>query len=157
MQLGLELYALKAVNIMDDHKILMKIEVNGRVMEESIGEDSYEFFGMITGGKRLSAIGRKKRYTYGDLVGIFEAEPATCINFMFLDAEDEINLVIETNVWLDPGLFVQDVMLKIYSENRTLEIPLSRPDIRMAWPKRGLFVIDIGTFVRVLYAERRIF
>lgn len=155
MQVGIELFMQRALYIMDHNFIRLKVLNNYKLMEESCSEDVFKFFGTILPGKRLAAIGRNSEYEASYLMGrIFEAEPSVPINFLFIDPEDDIKLVIETNIWLDPGIMLQDLMLKIYSDKKNLEIPLSRPDIKIDWPSRGTFAIDIGDFIRELNAAR---
>ncbi|MDD4569437.1 MAG: hypothetical protein PHE70_04850 [Tepidanaerobacteraceae bacterium] len=155
MQVGIELYAQRGLSVMDDHFIRLKVTNNGKILEESCSEDAFGFFGMIIPGKRLAAIGRKRHYDQYQVMGrIFQSESAEPINFLFIDPKDYINLVIETNIWLDPGIMVQDVSLKIYSDKKTLDIPSNRPDIKMNWLSRGTFTIDISEFIRLLNAER---
>ena len=154
MQVGIELYMQKALSIMDTHVINLKVSSNGKNLEESYSKDVFEFMGMILGGKRLAAVGREKHYDYNDLSGrIFESEKATPVNFLFIDPEDDIELIIETNIWLDPGIMVQDVWLKIYSDKKTLDIPLNRPDVKINWQGRGVFAVDIGDSIRELYGK----
>lgn len=154
MKTGLELYTRTAVPINPGYELAMEVLFNGRILEGSASKDTYEFSSTITGGKRLAAIGRKRRYDYRDLAGIFEADGAVPQEIIFVDDEDDIKLHLETNIWLDPGEMVQCLSLKLYSESAVLEIPLIRPDIKTAWLKRGCFVIDIGDFVRELYNRR---
>lgn len=155
MQVGIEVYAQRAVYIMDNNFVRLKVINNGYVMEKSYSEDVFRFFGTIIPGRRLAGAGRKSEYEPSYLLGrIFEASPSLPISFLFIDPEDDIKLVIETNIWLDPGVMLQDAMLKIYSEKKSLEIPLNRPDIKIDWPSRGTFAIDIGDFIRELNAER---
>jgi len=155
MQVGIELYVQRAIYIMDNHFIRLKVTNNNKLIGESCSEDIFEFFGTIIPGKRLAAMGRKSKYEPSFLYGrIFEANPSLPINFLFVDPEDDIKLIIETNIWLDPGVMLQEVMLKVFSEKKALEIPLNRPDIKIDWSGRGTFTIDIGDFIRELYAER---
>ncbi|NLZ54202.1 MAG: hypothetical protein GX892_13860 [Thermoanaerobacteraceae bacterium] len=155
MQVGIEVYAQRAVYIMDNNFVRLKVINNGKLMEESCSEDVFKFFGTIIPGKRLAGVGRNSKYEPSYLLGsIFEANPSSHINFLFIDPEDDIKLVIETNIWLDPGIMLQDVMLKIASDKKNLEIPLNRPDIKMDWQSRGTFAIDIGDFIRELNAAR---
>ena len=100
-------------------------------------------------------MGRKSIYEPSFLLGrIFEADPSSPIDFLFIDPKDDIKLIIENNIWLDPGVMLQEVMLKVFSDKKTLEIPLSRPDIKIDWSGRGNFAIDIGGFIRELNAAR---
>lgn len=155
MQVGIELYVQRAVYIIDNNYVRLKVLNNGKLMEESCSEDVFKFFGTIIPGKRLAGVGRNSKYEPSYLLGsIFEANPSSHIYFLFIDPEDDIKLVIETNIWLDPGIMLQDVMLKIASDKKNLEIPLNRPDIKMDWQSRGTFAIDIGDFIRELNAAR---
>ncbi len=155
MQVAIELYVQKALLIMDTHFASLKVSYNGKILEESCSEDVFGFNGMIIEGKRFAAVGRKRHYDYSHLMGrIFEVDAASPMNFLFIDPEDDIKLVLETNIWLDPGIMVQDVSLKICSGKKKLDIPLNRPDIKVDWSSRGAFAIDIGEFIKELNAER---
>jgi hypothetical protein len=63
-------------------------------------------------------------------------------------------LIVETNIWLDPGVMAQEVSIKISSDKKTFDIPLNSPRIKMDWASRGTFAIDIGDFIKELNAER---
>lgn len=155
MQVEIELYVQRALFIMDNHFVSLKIISNGKVLEESCSQDVFGFFGTIIEGKRFAALGRNRSYDYNHLMGrIFEADPAAPVNFLFIDPEDDIKLVLETNIWLDPGVMVQDISLKINSDKKKLDIPLNRPDVKIDWSSRGTFSIDIGDFIKELNAER---
>ncbi|HHY41343.1 MAG TPA: hypothetical protein GX514_00595 [Thermoanaerobacterales bacterium] len=155
MKVGIELYVQRAVYIMDNNFLRLKVLNNSKLIEESCSEDIFEIFGTILPGKRLAAVGRKSKYDSNYLMGrIFEAHPSSPINFLFIDPEDDIKLVMETNIWLDPGILVQDVMLRFNSDKRSLEIPLNRPDVKIDWRSRGTFAIDIGDFIKELNAAR---
>lgn len=155
MQVGIELYAQRAVYIMDNHFMRLRVTNNGKLIEDSCSEDVFRFFGSIIPGRRLAGVGRKSIYEPSFLLGrIFEADPSSPIYFLFIDPKDDIKLIIENNIWLDPGVMLQEVMLKVFSDKKTLEIPLSRPDIKIDWSGRGNFAIDIGGFIRELNAAR---
>lgn len=154
MQVGIELYTQTAVSINPGYEVSMKVLFNGRILEESVSNDTYKFSGTVTGDKRLAAAGRERSYDYRDLAGIFEADAAVPLDILFIDGEDDIKLWIETNIWLDPGELIQCLYLKLFSESATLEIPLIRPDVKIEWPRRGCFVVDIADFVGELYKRR---
>jgi hypothetical protein len=154
VELGIELFASRAIYIADYHQISLALTVNGKLIEESLSLDSFNFFGVILGGKRVAATGRKILYSYKDLVEIFEAKPARPFRLLYLDPEDEIKLAIDTNLYLDPGLMAQDLIMRLLTENKSLEIPLNRPDVKMDWPRRGFFVVDLSEYVKAMYAER---
>lgn len=154
LQVWIEIFAQHAVNVIDLYETKMKVTYNNKDIEESYSTDRYNFFGTILGGKRIAAIGREKEYTGEDLFRIFEADVSNPIEFMFIDPQDDIKLNINTNMWLDPGILVQDILLKIYTEKKVLEIPLQRSDIELDWLSRGNFAVDIGDFIREFNAAR---
>jgi len=154
LQVWVEIFAQRAVNVIDLYETEMKIIYNGVDIEESYSLDRYNFFGTILGGKRIAGLGRKKEYTWDDLFRIFEADTSNPIEFIFIDPQDDIKLNIKTNMWLDPGILVQEVLMKIYTEKKVLEVPLQRADIKLDWLSRGNFTVDIGDFIRQLNAAR---
>lgn len=154
MEFGIELFASRAIYIADYHEISLAITVNDKLIEESLSKDVFNFYGIILGGKRVAATGRKILYTYNDLVEIFEAKPAQPFNLLYLDQGDEIELAIDTNLYLDPGIMAQDLIIHIFLGNRSLEIPLNRPDVKIDWPRRGFFVVDLSEYVKTMYSER---
>ncbi|HHX23205.1 MAG TPA: hypothetical protein GX723_04205 [Thermoanaerobacterales bacterium] len=155
MQVGIELCLQTGILITDDRFIRLKISNNGKIMENSFSEDAFGFFGMMIPGKRLAGVGRKRYYGGNQLMGrIFEADSASPVNFIFVDPEDDIKLIVETNIWLDPGVMVQELSLKVYTDKKTLDIPLNRPDIKLNWLSRGTFAIEISEYIKELYAAR---
>lgn len=154
MQVGIELYVQRAVTINPGYFIGMKLYQNKAIIKESLSKDTFDFSGTLLSGKRLAGTGREKVYTYRDLTGIFEADPASDINFIFIDPEDDIKLEIDTNIWLDPGMMVQDTALRVYSPKKMLEIPMNRPDIKLDWSGRGRYTINVGDFIKELYSDR---
>ncbi|MDN5331370.1 MAG: hypothetical protein PWP45_595 [Tepidanaerobacteraceae bacterium] len=154
MEFGIELFTNRAIFVSDYHEISLAISVNDRLIEESLSKDKFNFHGLILGGKRLAGTGRKIVYSHQDIMEIFEARPAQPFTLLYLDPSDEIRLEIDTNLFLDPGIMVQDLTMKISLGNRSLEIPLNRYDVRINWPKRGFFVVDLSEYVKTMYFNR---
>jgi hypothetical protein len=56
----------------------------------------------------------------------------------------EVSFRIDTNIFLDPGLFAASLRLDILRESQPVQsIPLSLPSVRIDWPERGIFVVTV--------------
>ncbi|MFO7152493.1 MAG: hypothetical protein DIU66_004520 [Bacillota bacterium] len=154
MEFGVELFANRAIFVSDYHEVSLGILLNGSLLDDSLSKDAFNFNGVILGGKRIAGTGREIVYSYRDLVEIFESKPSRPFSLLYLDPSDEIKLAIDTNLFLDPGLMAQDLTMKIYLGNKTQEIPLNRYDVKIEWPKRGFFLVDLSEFLKAMYFNR---
>jgi len=116
------------------------ILADGTVLPETEGRDEFTFPAALSPGKRVAGFGRQKIYASGESP---EAAPSQL--FPWEDAQD-FTFRITTNIFLDQGLLSRHLTLCIARDGLpALDIPLSRPDVKIAWPNRGTFVVNVGT------------
>lgn len=146
-----ELFSGTTVFFDDTTFVSMDFERNGYPLDDTIGFDTFTFNGTILPGRRVSATGRACRHdmagmTSGSGLGVLsvkDGEPAFCV----LDVSDDLALRVKTNLTLDVGTFTRDFAVRLEFDGTTLEVPLSRPDVRIDWIGRGEYVISLQSFL----------
>lgn len=64
------------------------------------------------------------------------------------DSLANLAVVLETNLVLDVGELRDILGLRLVNEGgKGYDVPLSRPDVEVAWNGRGRYVIPIGEFL----------
>jgi len=154
MEIGVEFFTNRTTFISDFYEFHNIILINDSEIKETSSSDIFKFSGCVLGGKRIAAIGRKKVYDFKNYTETFEAEPAKPFKILFLDPEDKIYLKVNTNIFLDPGRFVEELSLKIYSEKNSHIAALNSPYIKIDWPGRGEYILDITELINDLYRKR---
>lgn len=152
MKLSVEVYTEKPVFIKDGAYVNTSLRSHGFIIPESEGKDSYNNNNGVTvlSGKRIGGIGREKVYSITDRplgLGGLEAKPGKYLE-LGENELDDIHLIFETNIFLDPGIIRDFLGVRIVnSRGKAYDIPLARPDIEIYWNERGRFVIPITEFV----------
>jgi hypothetical protein len=116
------------------------ILADGAVLPDTEGRDEFTFATPLSAGKRVAGFGRKQLYASSDTL---EAAPS---RLLLLEDASDFSFKITTNVFLDQGLIARHLTLRIARDDappRT--IPLSSPDVKIDWPSRGTFVINVGS------------
>lgn len=158
MWITAELINEQGVFFDDTSYVEMIFARNGLALEETFGQDRFNFNGMVLPGKRLSGTGRSRRYSMDNLtggigLGLLEAPPA-CPVFFGLDMQDDLRLRVKTNLVLDAGVFAKLFTIGISVDGVKLEIPLARPDVEIEWVGRGEYSIAMGPFVLEAIKQR---
>ena len=153
-----ELFSETTAFFDDTTFVSMDLERNGYPMDDTIGYDSFAFSGAILPGKRVAATGRACRHdmtdmTCGSGLGVL-AVPDGKRAFCALDASDDFALRVKTNLTLDVGAFTQNFAIRLGFDGTVLEIPLSRPDVRIEWTGRGEYVISLLPFLNEVLRRR---
>lgn len=151
MKLSVELYTEQSLFIRDNSYIELSIRSHGFIIEESKGRDYYEKGTLLISNKRIAGIGRTNTYSLAkNFIGaeIFQARPGAYLD-LSEDQSDDVALIIQTDIILDPGLVKHQMGIRIINEKgKNFDIPLARPDIEIYWDGRGRYVIPITEFVR---------
>lgn len=144
MKVSIELYANQALFIRDDSYIKLFIRSYDHILEESMGRDYYKDGIFILSEKRITGVGRKCCYSKDiHYFEVFQARPGSYLEFSKNQIEN-VTLVIQTNIILDPGLLKQQVGIRVVNEEgKKYDIPLTRPDIEIYWTGRGLYTIPL--------------
>lgn len=157
MYMGVELVAETAVFYDDSSFVSMHLVTDGREVPGSAGVDDFLCNGAILPGKRVAATGRRHSFVYdrfsGSLgLGVVEATPCLMVPVPWPGNGSTLRLRIRNNIVLDPGLLCANFSLKVKAQNGELkewDIPLSRPDVRVDWPARGEFEVNLGDLLAV--------
>lgn len=158
MEVGLALVAEQIIPITDGHIISLKLTANHELVPGSAGRDVYHLNSLILSGKSLAGTGREKEYdgtTWPLGLGPLEAAPPQIIPLQF---EEYIRwrLWIETNMALDPGwVSIHWGLRWLDTGGRILlDLPFRSPEVKITWPGRGQFVVDMTPFIRRVYREK---
>jgi len=150
MKLAVELYSEKPLFIKEDSFFKLGIRTRGLVMEETVGTDKYKMACMALTGKRLAGTAREIEYNHSIFpagMGNGEARPGAFIELGEGNLEG-LAVILETNAVLDLGLLRANYGLRLVNAaGKGYDIPLSRPDVEVAWNGRGRYVILVGEFV----------
>jgi hypothetical protein len=150
MKLSLEVYAEKPLWVRDDSYIRLSLRSHGLIIEEFNGEDHFSNGLFLLSGKRLSGIARSCSYSTANFPfgwESFQARPGAFIELGEQES-DNLALIIQTDIILDPGFLRQMVGIRFITKNgKNYDIPLARPDIEIYWDGRGRYVIPITDFL----------
>lgn len=151
MKLAVELYSEKPLFIKDGSFVKLGVRSGGLVMDDTVGTDLYNLACMALTGKRLGGTAREIVYDHSIFpsgLGNGEARPGAYISVDEWRLKD-LAVVLETNLLMDVGLLRATLGLRLINEaGKSYDIPLSRPDIEVAWNGRGRYVIPVGEFVK---------
>jgi hypothetical protein len=148
MKFALEIYAEKPLCIKFNTYFKTALAVKGEIIADSAGLDSYSFLSVITSDKRVAGLGRDYTYSLSSLpagLGPVEARPG---KYMDLALDREMELVLETNLILDPGILADSLGVRLINEQgKQFDVPFSRPDVSIHWESRGRYIIPLSAFL----------
>ncbi|MDR3589355.1 MAG: hypothetical protein P4N41_06805 [Negativicutes bacterium] len=115
------------------------------VLPETAGRDEFDFPATLLPGKRVAGFGRRRTYPPpSSRLDGQSPEAAPSLPFPWEKSRD-LSFRIITNVLLDQGLIARHLTLRVAAHDAPVrDIPLSSPDVRIDWPCRGTFVVDVG-------------
>ncbi len=145
--IGLELVAETAIVLTPCRYLVLEVSFDHRRAPEWDSSDVYQLDGLVLGGRRVGATGRRRIYRPSLLplgLGVTEAAPATPVPLPEYFMRTRVK--IRTDLFLNPGDLVAGLAARwVDSRGRTLlTAPLRRPDVRIEWPGRGVFVLDLS-------------
>lgn len=143
LKLALELYTEKPLCVKDDTYFRTALSVDKITFSDTEGLDQYCFHSVIGSEKRVAGLGRICTYTLNSLpggLGPVEARPGTYFN---LPADySKTTLLLETNLILDPGILSDTLGIRLVNaQGKTVDVPFSRPDVKILWESRGTYTI----------------
>lgn len=147
MKFSIELYAEKPFFIKDESFMSISLRADGDILQNSLGKDYFKKGFMALSGRRIAGIGRICEYSIENLVTeMFQAKPGAFI--FFQNNLSVLDLIIETDIILDPGLIRQSIGIRLINESgQQYDIPLARPDIKIYWEGRGFYSIPSRNIV----------
>lgn len=153
MLLGITFLSERAFLVRDNTYINTRVELNGNEIDGSIGMDIFRVNGAVVQGKNYGGLGRERTYNSISAPS-FNGEPSKLIDLTKYSPGDAVKIIIQTNVFLDPGLFVHHSAIRIFDQNNNfIETPLAVPDLPIYWPQRGTFHLDITDLVERFYKK----
>lgn len=109
------------------------------VCPDTAGRDQFLSGGRILTGKRLSGSGRSQCYA-----GSGNIETADSLWVPLNEKTAALSFGIHTDMFLGQGLLAAGLELILSTEDgETTHIPLNRPDVKIAWPSRGNFLVTV--------------
>jgi len=153
MRCSLEIYAQKPLFLKDGDYICLSLISEGKEIEETVGCDEYVRGTAMLIDKRIAGIGRKHIYDFDSRtvpigLGSLEARPGSFIELKENELDD-IELKIETNAILDPGMVCDLWGIRFVNyAGKSYDVPLSRPDIKIFWHSRGVYTVPISEFLK---------
>ncbi len=146
MKLAVEIYTSKQMAVRAGSRVCTRLMSGGMTVPGSVGEDTYPGGALVPGGKRLAGLGRPFTWPGG---GESPSEAAPGEQFELGNTGGEVALLIETDMVLDQGVLSDTLALRLVHEcGRCTQVPLRRPDLRIGWPKRGTFLVDLGGLLK---------
>lgn len=150
MKLAVELYSEKPLFVKENSFFKLGVRTRGLVLEETVGSDCYKLACLMLSGKRLGGAARTVVYDHSMFPAGFgggEARPGSFIE-LEKDSVPGMAVVLETNLILDMALLRDNLGLRLVNEaGKGYDLPLSRPDVEVAWDGRGRYVIPVGEFI----------
>lgn len=152
IKIGAELVCDQTVFFDATHYVRMCLIVGGRQVPGSWGQDAFACEGAILPGGRLAATGRQSvlrhgDYTTGDGLGRVNTAKPGMVGINELGSISQV--YVETNIVLDPGEFRQWFSVRVTKLGEgdidVKEVPLRCPLVKMDWPGRGEYIIDLAT------------
>jgi hypothetical protein len=157
MILGIDIFSEHSFIVNAGNYFSFELIINNLPISGSIGEDIYEINGMLVKHKRLSGLGRKKRYTPKILLsgmGAIEGEPSELIDLSHYSPGDTVKLKVKNNIFLDQGNLTYYLGIRLFDNSvNVMDFPLRRPDIPISWFGRGQFYIDISRPIHEFYIK----
>ncbi|QSQ09219.1 hypothetical protein H0A61_01578 [Koleobacter methoxysyntrophicus] len=157
MILGIDIFSENSFIVNAGNYFTAELIINNLPVPGSIGEDIYQINGMLVKHKRLSGLGRKKRYNPKMLLsgmGAIEGEPSELINLNLYSPGDTVKLKVKNDIFLDQGNLTYYLGIRLFNnKGNTMDFPLRRPDIPISWFGRGQFYIDITEPMRDFYTK----
>lgn len=153
---GLELVAESAVIVTPGLHLILEVTFDHQGFPEWSGSDAYLLDGAVLAGRRVAASGRHRTYRETSLplgLGTVEAAPAVAAPLPGYVRRTRVR--VRSNMFLDPGQLVAGLAAHWVDQagQVVLDAPLRRPDVRLEWLGRGLFVLDLSEQVRALLAR----
>lgn len=151
VRIAAELVCDRTVFFDNTHYVKMSLSMGGREVPGSQGLDIFACEGAVLPGGRLAATGRQNLVRHADYAAGSGLGPVNAARPGMVGLEDSgvpvPEVWVETNIVLDPGEFRQWFSLRItrLSDHgiQVKEVPLRCPVVRVEWPARGKYIVDV--------------
>jgi len=158
MKLGFELLANQSHIFAPHHKYSMYIMKDDKIIEESRGEDVFDFNGMILPHYPITATGRFAKHRYEPGLSNYYGIPGCAVEIPGSENKTLYECLQGMSVWLDNNSIMSQgelqtfFNLKVLLNDRTFVLPLLSPVLKVHWEGQGLFKIFLD---QLLYYDKR--
>lgn len=158
MKLGFELLTSQSHIFAPHHKYSMYIMKQDKIIEESRGEDTFDYNGMLLPNYPIAATGRTMRHRYEPGLSIYYGAPGCAVE---IPGSEQITInecLKDMSVWLDNNVIMSQgelqtfFSLKVLLNDRTFVLPLLSPVLKVHWEGQGLFKIFLD---QLMYYSRK--
>jgi len=147
MKLGFELLVNQSHIFAPHHKFVMYIKKQDSIIEESKGEDVFDYNGMLLANYPIAATGRKMIHRYEPGLSNYFGAPGCAVeipeseNKTAHECLQDLTLWVDNNAILSQGELQSYYSLRVLMNDRTFVLPLLSPLIKVHWEGQGLFKI----------------
>ena len=157
MKLAFELITNLTMHFAPHHKFIIYLKQEEDVLEDSRGEDTFDYNGMLLPDYPVTATGRKALHRYEPGLTVYCGTPGCPIEISmaedqtFHDIFKNLTLWVDNNSILSQGHLQTYFSLKVHINGREFMVPLISPFMRIHWEGQGLFKIYLDSLVSLLY------
>ena len=157
MKLGFELLANQSHAFAPHHKYVMYIKQNETIIPASVGEDTFDYNGMILANYPIAATGRKRLHIYEPGLSLYYGMPSYPIEIP--DSEmtttketfDNLTLSIDNNAIFSQAELQSFHNIRVRLNDRSFDLPLLSPILRVHWEGQGLFKIYLDSLIYFMH------
>lgn len=153
MEMGFELVAGKEVHFTPNHFYRLHVAQGETALEETKGEDTFDYNGMLFPDAVVAATGRSVKHAYAPDLQAFAGTPARAVKPAALQAAPRgaaqellrsLTLWLDTNAIQSQGELQTYYRLQVYLDGKRFTLPLLSPMAKVGWEGNGLFKITLA-------------
>ncbi len=144
MKLAFELITGLPVHFAPHHKFNLYLKKDDVVLKDSLGEDTFDYNGMLLADYPVTGTGRKVLHSYEPGLTIYQGTPACPIEVLQEDFKG-LSLWLDNNSIMSQGELQTYYRLKVYCNDREFSLPLLSPLMKVYWEGQGLFLMDLAS------------
>jgi hypothetical protein len=156
MKLAFELITGLTLHFAPHHKLALYLKKGELLLEETWGEDRFDYNGMVLPDQPVCATGRKVLHTYEPGLAVFQGVPCRPAEIPPEPGKAPADLLQDLSLWLDNNAVMSQgelqtyYRLKAYVDGRAFPLPLLSPLMKVSWEGQGLFRIGLAGLARPL-------
>lgn len=157
MKLAFELISNLPIHFAPHHKYIIYLKQGETKLEESVGEDTFDYNGMLLPDYPITATGRKALHRYEPGLTIYKGQPGYPVEIpgsdqqTFHETFKNLTLWVDNNAILSQGHLQTYYSLRVHINGRKFLVPLLTPLMKIHWEGQGLFKIYLDSLVNLLY------
>lgn len=157
MKIGIELIGDMSLHFSPHHYFKLHLQKSNSIIEQSKGEDTFHYNGILLPGCIVSATGRKKTHklepSLNHLTG-FSCVPILIPNTEKLSLSESLKdlvLCIDTNLIMSQGELQTYYTMKINLNHKLITLPLLCHNMRVHWQNLGIFHVYLNDLYKMLH------